>query len=362
MDLKSLKTTFHRGIYTNGQEMDYDYIRLAKKTNLTFDERFLRREFRPKWYETPFKEIRFTFPGERSRDKEILQPISVTELDLRSYIELLKNKIKDYFRKMLVPEEKYIVMHSAGYDSRILSACLMELRGEIETRNIHFRCHQPECEGFFKIMEMEGWPKDQYSCYPGKEKNYYEVGGTLNGFQNYNQAMRFWGDIVKDEKEWIAIGGFGANEYFKYVGKNLIRKNKRTNCEQLDMLLDNYPDEGQWEGLWMRNFKDVYLPYLGYEFMKEAFRVKKEWCKFNGETDLFRIAVSKSFNIGIENIAHGKHHYIWNLNEDYLNKRYYSSQFYKDYPLKGLNFIKGMYKFDAKIWGFMTVYDEIRNS
>jgi len=373
---ESFKTTFHRGIYIDESgNKDYDFVRIGKsQKQLTFNEEFLNPLFNPQWFETPFKEIRFTYPEERISEnyKYLLEQQTTFEGTLSEFTDRLIAGIKKYIQINLKAGEKYLMLHSGGFDSRIISACMRDLWNEGMRFDIHFRCHQPEEPMFYEIMKREGWDKSFYSVYPGKKENYYNLcRTTMNGWHNYIQSMTFWDDIVSDESKITLITGLGG-ELFKYVA---IHRNdeitERSNNRYLDMILQYHPDEGQWEGLWLRKFKDLLMPKWGYFYISESFRVNPAWCKFNGKTDSVRIEMARRFKYNIADIKWGAHNYSWRLTDNFfskITKRFYSSRFYKDfgkhmkhnpdfrklftpYPKKST--------WDSKIWSFMTCYEEI---
>ncbi len=62
----------------------------------------------------------------------------------------------------------HIVMHSSGYDSRLLSLVIKKLHtrfGDDWLGKIHFVCHEWEWPVFEQVMQYEGWPEDTYTSY-----------------------------------------------------------------------------------------------------------------------------------------------------------------------------------------------------
>ena len=370
----SIKTTFHRCILKDLQgRQDYDFIRLAlKQKQLTFKMDFLNPKYKPQYWETPYKEISFTSPKERIQPEYnyLLNNQSISTDNIISFSKDLVNGIKHYLAVNLKEGEEYLMLHSGGYDSRIISACMRDLWEEGMRFNIHFRCHQPEEPIFLKIMKREGWDKSFYSIYPGRKENYYNIGNKenhLNGWHNHNQTMNFWSDIISDEKKYTLIIGFGG-ELFKYIAVH--SKDycpKRCSNDFINILLQFYPDEGQWDAMYMMQFKDLLMPFFSYSYMKHSLTANPEWCKYNGETDTIRIEMTKRFKYDITNIPYGRHDYSWNLSDRFfkkLEKDFYDSLFFKkygEYISKKPDFTK-LYGWDAKLWGWMTVYDAIFNN
>jgi len=367
----SFKTTFHRCLLTDRLGRgDYDFVRLAKmQPKLTFDLRFLSPDFRMQWFETPFKEIMFTTIQQRINPgwKYLLKNQPIYPLGIKEFTQKLVDGIKEYLKENLKKEEKYLFLHSGGYDSRVISSCMRDLWEEGMRFDIHFRCHQPEEPMFLEIMKRQGWPKDMYSVFTGQPDNYYSIGhkeNYLNGWHNYNQSMNFWSDIAKNEKEYTLITGLGG-ELFKYIALHS-REYYPIRCENINIniLLQFNPDEGQWDGLYIRKFKDLLMPLFGYSYMKTSLMVVPGWCKFNGQTDSVRIELTRRFKYGITDIPYGRHNYSWNLSDKFFEgmlKDFYASRFYKDFGKHitiQLDFTN-LSSWAAKLWGFMTTYDKI---
>jgi len=91
------------------------------------------------------------------------------------------------------PEQFHLVMHSSGYDSRIISQTIASLRGrygESWLGEVLFLCWEPEGQLFKKIMELEGWRKEQYHvCNEGAE-----VGEYYAGVLNFDNCWRWTND------------------------------------------------------------------------------------------------------------------------------------------------------------------------
>ena len=93
---------------------------------------------------------------------KVKQNITRSEF-IHRFIETYKAAVFEHWD----PEKQNVVFHSSGWDSRLLSWCLMKLRdkgGEGAVGNVHFICYGPECEAFVKIMKSEGWPLSRYIC------------------------------------------------------------------------------------------------------------------------------------------------------------------------------------------------------
>ncbi len=135
-----------------------------------------------------------------------------------------------------------MVTHSSGYDRRIISKIIANLRdkyGESWLGDVLFLCWEPEGALFKQIMEFEGWKKERYHvCNEGAEADEYYVG--VLDFDNWwewtNDAqppmsigivtvkkLREQGIITKPLTETQLISGNGGNECFSFRRDRLIK-------------------------------------------------------------------------------------------------------------------------------------------
>ena len=366
---------FRRGTYKYKDQFDTDLIRLIKGKGLVVNTNFFNREFRAAYSLTPFPAVRFAQPAEilPPEHRQIIEDINFSCLTEKGIAMEIRRSLKSYFKKA-IQKDRYIVFHSAGYDSRIISLVMMELRDEDhDMSRVHFRCYQPEGPMFLEIMKRQGWPRGQYSVFEGSEEDYYDIGRPdrpLNGWQNYNQQMNFWSDIVENEKEWIVITGTGG-ELFKFMAaKDPMYYPQRTQNKNLNLLLNRYPGEGEWEGYYRRVFKDVYLPFFSFDYLNVSLFNAPE-VSFDGKRDNVRMEVVRSFidshRVDCLNIRYGEHNYTWNLSKKrkrFITEWFYNSLLYKKYTKyipKGLDFTTDLYGHEAKLWGFATLYEHVNN-
>jgi len=360
---------FHRGTYHFMGEYNTDLIKLVKGQHLDLDINFFNPEYEPPWFQTPFNGVEFAHPQQTIKtniyEKFMLDKIQKT--NHRKIAFKIRSALKKYFTRV-IQKEKYIVFHSAGFDSRIISLVLMELRDEgHDMSGIHFRCYQPEGPMFLEIMERQGWDQSQYSVFEGVEADHYDIGRPdrpLNGWQNYNQQMNFWSDIIENEKEWTVITGVGG-ELFKFMANSDQYEPKRTLNKNLNLLLNQYPDEGEWEGYYKRVFKDILLPYFSHEYLLVSLLNELD-VSWDGQRDSVRSEVVLTYrethNVDCFYIKYGTHDYSWNISDarkKLIQEWFYKSRLYKDYKdhiPKGLDFTSNLYGFEAKLWGFATVY------
>ncbi len=369
---KSFKTTFQQFIYTDGERLDYNYVRLARGCEkLTFDKRFLKRNFRTST-DTPFKEIRWA-TKEQVCDKKfshLLKNPPEYKGSFDSFLDTLKKAVKTYLREVWDPNGKYLILHSSGYDSRIISMSLAELRDEgLKLGEIHFRCHQPECPEFFKIMRIEGWDKSQYSRFPGKNRSYYDIGTPIstNGFLGYGQQMNFWSDIIpqKEEKNWYNVNGW-EGAWFRFIALGGPKNIKIDSIRDRQLGVERY---WAWEGMWINRFRDMIQPFLSYRYLDAALRVRWEWCEeLDDRADNVRVALQDKFDYDLSSVPRKIHDYNFSMTfgrKKSMLKLYYKSKFYKKYRrrLRNKELFKKRFGWDARLWGFaVTVYRRIQTA
>lgn len=355
---KSNETQLQKHVYTDGENFSYDLIDIARKQKeLTFDERYLLPGFNPYPLScTPFKEIRWVTWQEACKYPYMLEEQPEFNGTFSRFIELLRDALKESIRSMWDPGERHLVFHSSGYDSRCLSLALAELRDEgFELGEIHFRCHQPECPEFVDIMQREGWREDQYSCYRGPEEDCYNVGTTesVNGWAGYHQQMNWWSDLGDD---WVNVNGWGG-EIFKYVAMG---GSPKIACTTLNTnRIDGYR---AWEGAWNTRFVDMLEPHMGYEYLKVAIKVRREWCKLLApDVDKIRPNLAAAFNYYLP-APRGTHSYIFNISaarREEMKKLYRESKFYERYQMKIKPF-KNYCCWDSRLWSFaVTIYEKL---
>lgn len=144
----------------------------------------------------------------------------------KRYYDAMKKCIADCWKS----DKFHVVLHSSGYDSRLISAIIVELRKERGNEwlgDILFVEAGGEYELFKQVMITEGWSEKYYTVYndgvqPG---DYYESAfdastapAQLNGFSAY--PINLYDVIGKwcvdtgrtGDKEIQFITGYGSNE------------------------------------------------------------------------------------------------------------------------------------------------------
>ena len=126
---------------------------------------------------TIFNEITITTPVIPESIQNLIEFGSPLATDDASKIA---NAIASVIERRWDPEQFHLVMHSSGYDSRIISKTIANLRdkhGESWLGKVLFLCWEPEGPEFKAIMSFEGWRKEQYHiCNEGAQPDEYCAG------------------------------------------------------------------------------------------------------------------------------------------------------------------------------------------
>lgn len=80
-------------------------------------------------------------------------------------IGMLVELFEEVVEREWEPEKFHFVLHSSGYDSRMLSEAIRRIwkrRGDAWLGKVLFVCNKFEGDEFKKIMEYQGWDKDQF--------------------------------------------------------------------------------------------------------------------------------------------------------------------------------------------------------
>ena len=138
---KALKETYLPSYFEGYGKKGLNLFELAKELHddgktLTLDTDYLKRGFKHYNYlMTPFKEIK-NMPMDKKVHKDRLSILDKQEDHTGTFDEIileLKEAIKSYIVSVWNSKKKKLFLHSAGYDSRIISGVLMELDRDWET-------------------------------------------------------------------------------------------------------------------------------------------------------------------------------------------------------------------------------------
>jgi len=367
-------------IYSDGKFSNYDFVAVcANADKLTINQDYFKPNYTPKKEgESIFREVRMLKVTEKTNPKykHILEPVQPFKGSIEEFARRLKTALRKYIITVWDSNKPPLFCHSCGYDSRILSGILMELRvelGEEWIGDIHFRCHQPEGQRFLEIMKREKWSPSQYSVWKGPTEDHYDLGNpavNIGYFVDYVIGMRYWKDIIPhgNEIDYVAISGIGGGEFSNYPIRRRPRKNTRwCNNKLFNQQLNFFPRGGFTIGLWNKIFDGVMMPYFSYLFLEEILKIPPKFLKLVPKsTDMVRHHILKTFKPDLINIRWIGHAYNFKFSaarEAEMWRHWRSSRFYKAYghipSVKNVNPIKRKNKFNACMYGFATVYEEI---
>ena len=365
-------------VYTDGKIEDVNFIDVCKSSEtLTFDRRYLKKGYVNRTYsETPFKEIKLLLPSEKTPNewKHVFHEDKVYDEGFDFIVKKLRQSLKDCLERNWDSNKKHLFTHSSGYDSRILSGLLAELRdenGRDWLGHIHFRCHQPEGPGFEQIMKIEGWKPDEYSNYAGPNLDHYDLGNTKyipNGWMSYVGTLNFWRDIIpyNEEKNWVIVTGLGGGEMFSYPPLDLKPPNRLTDiCQnpRLQRYLNYFPDRGINFSYLKTRFKDIIAPYYDYGYLETCGRTPITLAKIvKKPLDNFRHALIKSINPKLFNVKWFKHNYNFEFSPNrvkLMKEHYRTSKLCRHFPeIKNLDpTVRN--KFNDKLYAFSLMYEKI---
>ena len=366
-------------IYSNGKFTSYDFVAVCVDANkLTINKNYFKPNYVPKRDESIFHEVRMLSPSEKINPeyKHVLEPIPTFKGSIKEFAARLKAALRKYVVTVWDNSKPHLFLHSSGYDSRIISGILMELRdeyGEGWIGDVHFRCHQPEGPGFLEIMKREKWHPSQYSIWKGPPTDHYDLGNpavNIGAFADYTIGMNYWRDIVppSEEPNHVAITGIGGGEFSNYPIKRQPTKNMRwCNNQPFNQHLNFFPRGGFAIGRWHKIFNGVLMPYFSYSFLEEILKMPPRFLKLVPKsTDMVRHHILKTFEPDLINIRYIGHKYNFKFSavrEAEMWRHWRNSRLYKEHEhilsIKKVNPLKRNNKFSACMYGFATVYEEI---
>lgn len=345
----------------------------AVNSDSVFKTKFLNRNYVPGPFETPFNNVWLCQPRDyMEHDHWLFKPQQPFDGTYQEYIDSLVAALKKYLLKHIDPLKKYLFSHSSGMDSRLISGAMAQIRdyGSHDFSNVHFRCHAPENSVFLKIMEAQGWPKDQYSTFdPGDDC--YGIGVDnicINGWCSYSNQMNYWSDIAPNPKGWIIITGEGG-ELFKYIAKGGKAPFQYTDNYHLNMLIEHNPGNGEWDNQNAAIFGDAIMPLWSYEYLALSNRVRREWIKPLPVTGWDNIRTDLVAAVGMSGFDFVKNDYevTWKIpkeRQERMSTLFFEGRFYKEFGNlipKNIDFFTNPFGWESKVWGFaVTVFDKIK--
>lgn len=204
---------FNRSKFVDAEgRSSHDLIELALlQRDLTFETRYLDPKFLPS-VETPFVEIKRAEPDPHS-PAAIANAKPPYEGSYEAYLQSILDAVRNHMSQ-LTPSDRYLFSHSAGYDSRIISGVMTQLKnaGSKSFDDIVFHCWgRPEEDSFRAIMDRQGW--HNLTVADDEIENPYGLGDptlSVGGWNSYSNQFKFWG--AHNPKEYTLILGAEGGE------------------------------------------------------------------------------------------------------------------------------------------------------
>ena len=243
------------------------------------------------------------------------------EGSIEQYADLARERLVSHLRQHWDASRPTLVLHSNGYDSRILSSCLAAMRDTgFDLGALHFRCHAPEGASFIQIMRRQGWDPDQYSVFAFPPMDLFDVPnwerpGTSPWLPTTTLA-NFWRDIVpaSREKDWNLVCGVGGGEFCEYPALGKSAFVDWTYCANgpVQLWLSYFIDCTDWIGDMERRFHKVLFPYFGTEHLRTVSELPNRFLGLerNG-CDNVRAAILRTFDDSLLDLPRVLRSYDW---------------------------------------------------
>lgn len=154
----------------------------------------------------------------------------VTEsIDGRTFGAVMADYIYDHLEKHWNGNQRHVMAHSSGYDSRILSgaiARLVEQHGREWVGDVHFYHFLDgyELEPFTQIMDIEGWGPADYTILTGKERHYDflldfdHVGAFSCEFYKLDPIHNhLLAESIPEPSNTVFLSGYLSDELLKHI-------------------------------------------------------------------------------------------------------------------------------------------------
>lgn len=160
----------HRKFTNNVTGQIHERFWDALPHKLTVNPDYIFPTFDTGTYETLFREVSVTKPMDALSEEE-RDIMTCSDEKWAWKRKKLRNYIADSVKRAIAlnwkPGKFHLVYHSSGYDSRIMSGTILQLRrerGKDWLGDVLFACLGPEGNGFKRIMGHEGWNDNQYTA------------------------------------------------------------------------------------------------------------------------------------------------------------------------------------------------------
>lgn len=318
------------GVSLHSHNNEDTFLDAAKKLNaaageMHFNPKYLDPNFEPSRTDSPILGIERTIP--QFTDPKLANYLIAPGADfvgtLEEYGQMAKLRLKAHLKKHWDVAHPMLFLHSNGYDSRILSSILAELRDEgFDLGTIHFRCHEPEGASFKVIMQRQGWKPDQYSVFKDPEKDIFDIGRWGNcgtsPWLPVTTAANFWRDLVPygDEKHWNLMGGTGGGEACEYgtIGKAPFVPWQYCGNKPVQLWFSYFADGTDWAADVEALFHKVLFPYFGDAHIRTVAALPPRFLKYeeNG-CDMVRASILRTFKDSLLDLPRAPRTYSWSI-------------------------------------------------
>ena len=276
------------------------YIHDKKSYSLRWGQRFTN--------DTLFNEVQLVPPG-----------IEVTEEDLDPYGTRTVDDLMDVYSKVVEedwqPERFHLVMHSSGYDSRLLSAVVRKLykkNGKDWLGTVLFLCIKWEASEFKRIMKFEGWKPSQYLVWneAASEQEYYA--NTLSDFRGAWRRLggvaripvnMFWGPIENLQHRGVIPGKSDPVIWNAFAAQNIVGEITIWHAQYSNTVIDFLcrggvrPFNDMWNLFYYHNIRvrpfkcapdDEFTPWLHKDLIRISGGLPKGIAGTDKESTIFR--------------------------------------------------------------------------
>lgn len=376
------------GVSLHAHNGDSTFLAVARRFNaldgqLEVDPKYLSIGFGwPDRTDSPLRHIKRTIPvfGPYAAScAETNDPFTGT---LVEYGRLAHETLKKHLREHWDATRPTLFCHSSGYDSRILSSILAELRDEgFDLGRVHFRCRPPEERSFVSIMATQRWEPSQYSVFRMPDTDPLDVGvwerPGVSPWLPVTSQINFWRDIVpyEDEKHWNLIGGSGGGEAVEYPSQPKPPTVPWQFCanKPLQRWFSYFPDGTDFAADVEARFAKVLFPYFGAAHVRTIARLDDAFLGFHPSgCDNVRAAILAACKYDVLETARLPRTYAWSISParwDDMEKKYAASAFLRETPgAPPADVLIAMMKRDfftsrsqaERIWRFAAVYEVAR--
>lgn len=339
------------GVSLHAHNMEPTFLDAAKTQRRTageirFNVRYFAAGFMPDEDESPILGVGRTVPilEDYGAARRLMssEPFAGT---LEQYAHHAKRALMAHLVEHWDASRPTLFLHSSGYDSRIISSALAELRDQgFNLGDVHFRCHEPEGAQFLRVMERMGWSRDQVSVFRFPDEDLFDVGnwddpGT-SPWLPVTTFANFWADIVprREEGRWNLVTGWAGGEFCEYptLGKPPFVPWQFCANRPVQRWWSYLLDGTDWVADMEARFAKVLMPYLGTRHILAVSELNDDFLGYedNG-CDRVRASILRTFDDSTLDLPRVLRTYEWRVSAKrwkHMRESYRGSKFLRDVP------------------------------